>query len=496
MTDGALPPRQRPAPAAPLATACAAALLSLAAPAGALGQVVTGMVAEQVTLAPARGALVYLLRAGGADDALETVVVTTADGEGAFVLQAPGPGTYRVQADADGLVSPLSPPLVLGRDAAVDDLALLVPSRLLLMAYACTAQAPEGSAVLAGVVRDPLSGIVLPDAKVTASWREGARTVWGEAVSDPAGRYRICGVSPASGTVRVRGELLGRQGPWEELAVDGPAVVVHDVEVEFRTRAAPGSGEVIQERIRVEAAARTLGDLRGQLHDQLSGTPIPWAVVRLEGTSHQALADGEGRFLFEGLRPGDYVLEIRNLGYVVRSEPVSVPEGQDVFVGLRVAPQVVELEGLEVTTRSAVEEVVRLTPFRRDIVYGTGMLEEEDRGALAFEVLRRSVPGLRVREIQLEGQPPIVCVETSRRQQSILLDQPCDAVQVVLDGVRIADGHLYLRNLPASEIESIEFLSPMEAQIQYGMGGNTANGVVVIYSRGRGPYASPLRNRR
>jgi hypothetical protein len=156
------------------------------------------------------------------------------------------------------------------------------------MAYACAAEAPEGSAVVVGLVRDPISGIVLPDAKVTATWRDGSSLLWSEAVSDPAGRYRICGMKPSSGIIRERG-----RGP-------GPA---------------QGGG-------------------------------------------------------------------------------------------------------------------------------------------------RRSVPGLRVREIQLEGQPPIVCVETSRRQQSILLDQPCDAVQVVLDGVRIA------------------------------------NGVVVVFTRGRGPYTSPLRNRR
>ena len=481
-----------------LRTLAVAALAAVAAalPAGAAAQVVAGLVAEQVTLAPARGALVSLLRVTGAEGALETVVVTTADGEGAFVLRAPGPGIYRVQADADGLASPVSPPFELGRGSTVDDLALLVPSRLLLMAYACAAEAPEGSAVVVGLVRDPISGIVLPDAKVTATWRDGSSLLWGEAVSDPAGRYRICGMKPSSGIVRVRGEILGRQGPWEELEVKGPVVVMHDVEVELRTRAAPGRGEVVQDRIRVEAAARTLGDLRGQLHDQLSGTPIPWAVVRIEGTPHQALADADGRFLFQGLRPGNYVLEIRNLGYVVRSEPVSVPEAQDVFVGLRIAPQVVELEGLEVTTRGAVEEATRLTPFRRDIVYGDAMLEEEVRGAMAFEILRRSVPGLRVREIQREGQVPMVCVETNRRIQSIFYDQPCDQVQVVLDGVRIADGGLYLRSLAASELESIEFLPPAQAQIQYGMGGTTSNGVVVVFTRGRGPYASPLRNRR
>ncbi len=166
------------------------------------------------------------------------------------------------------------------------------------------------------------------------------------------------------------------------------------------------------------------------------------------------------------------------------------------FVGLKLAPQVVELEGIEVTTRSAVEEIARLTPFRRDIVYGKAMAEEEIRGARAFEILRRASPGLRVTEIYQENQLPRVCVQSNRRVPRLFGAGSCEEVQVVVDGVRIPDGGIFLRNLQAFDIESIEFLPPTQAQIQYGIGGNTANGVVVIYTRGRGPYVSPLRIRR
>ena len=71
----------------------------------------------------------------------------------------------------------------------------------------------------------------------------------------------------------------------------------------------------------------------------------------------------------------------------------------------------------------------------------------------------------------------------------------CASAQVVVDGMRIPDGPEFLLRTPASEIESIEFVTPVQAQILYGIGGRTANGVVVVYTRGRGPYASPLRNR-
>jgi hypothetical protein len=235
-------------------------------------------------------------------------------------------------------------------------------------------------------------------------------------------------------------------------------------------------------------------------------------VVRILGTPHQALTDDAGRFMFRDLTPGSYTLEIRNLGYAVESDTVEIPPGKDVTLTLGVAPQVVELEGFEVTTRSALEQVTRLTPFRLDVAFGEMMAIEEERGAKAFEILRRTSPGLRVTETYREFGPPTVCIQTNRRIQSItdprvvargtrvdLIDTSnpsCDNVQVVVDGIKVPDGPEYLLRTPASEIESMEFVSPVQAQILYGTGGDTSNGVVVVYSRGRGPYASPLRNRR
>jgi hypothetical protein len=477
---------------------CGGALLGalLAAPAALDAQVVAGTVVEQVSLAPVRGALVTIFEVDTLGE-LEPVAITTADGEGVFALDLPRPGSFRAQADADGLTSPLSPLLRFEVGDTVADLALLVPSRLLTMALECAAEASEGMAALVGVVRDPATDVVLPNAQVTATWQEGGVTRWADAVSDASGRYRICGVDPKAGTVSIRGALLGQHGPWEEVGVSGPAAIFHDVPVAIRTRpVTSGAQDVIQERILMEAAARSLGDLRGQLHDQLSEAPLPYAVVRIQGTSLQALADLDGRFLFEGIQPGSHVLEIRNLGSTVFSGPVEVPAGQDVFVGLRVAPRAVELEGVEVTVRSAVEELTRLTPFRTDIVYGEAMADEETRGARAFEVLRRVSPGLRVREVYPQQGLPWVCVESNRRVMRITDVPACEQVQVFVDGVRDPDGALLLRNLPASEIESIEFLPAIQAQMKFGVGGNTANGAVVIYTRGRGPYVSPLRNKR
>lgn len=459
-------------------------------------QVVRGMVVEQVSLAPVRGALVTLFQERGPEAEPEPVAVTVTDEEGRFLLAAPGPGTFSVQASQDGLTSPVSDTVALDTGQELDGLALLIPSRLLLMAHGCQAAGGvEWTAVVVGVVRDADADVVVPGAWVTAQWREEGGTRSIQANADNAGRYVLCGIPPGGGTVRLQGQILGRASTWEEVEVARPAVVFHDVALPL---ASPprGAPTVEQERILLEAAARTLGDLRGQLLDRITGTPIPVAVVRLEGTPHQALTDEDGRFLFVGLQPGAYTLDIRHLGYQARSGAVEIPPGQDVFLRLRVAPQAVELDGIQVSTRSAVDEITRLTPFRRDIVYGQTMALEEERGAQAFEILRRSVPGLRVTELYREAGPPEICVQTNRRVQRLLGGRACENVQVIVDGARVTEGvELFVLRMPAAEIESIEFLPPSQAQILYGTGGNMANGVVIIYTRGKGPYVSPLRGR-
>ncbi len=467
----------------------------------AQGQGLAGLVAEQGTLAAVSGAVVSLLAPAPASDGLVTLAVTRTDEDGFFSFDIETRGQYRVQADWDGYFSPLSETLDLGPGTeGTADVALLVPSRLLVMAYQCQAEVGDDLVTIVGVVREPDGEVSIPGALMEARWMSGSETRILRVQADGAGRYRICGVPPNAGFVQLQAELLGRRGPMEEIEVQRPTLVFHDpvVPIGLARDTRPGAGNVVQERILLEATARSLADLTGELLDQFTGTPIAQAVVRVVGTSNQALTRADGRFSFEGIQPGVHALEIRHLGYAVAAEPVEVPAGRDVFLRLRVAPQAVALEGIQVTTRSAVEELSRLSPFRRDIVYGEAMAEEELRGARAFEILRRGSPGLQVREVYREGQPPTVCIQTNRRVQSFRSSDGCDMVQVVMDGVRLEPGLTsdVLRTLAASEIESVEFLPPSEATIRYGTGGNVANGVVVIYTRGRGPYASPLRDRR
>lgn len=456
-------------------------------------QVLSGMVAEQGTLEPTPGAVISILRVSG--DELVPAATGVSDLDGVFSIALNAPGLYRVQADVDGLSSPLSPPIELREGETHEDLALLVPSRLLMMAYSCPATGADPGAAVVGTIRAEADGMAVPFGRVRARWTLNGRTTEMIADADQGARFRLCDVPPA-GTVEFRAELAGETGPWSTVEIVRPAVVLHDVALALEDRSEQLTGITdIQARILEEAAAKGLGDLRGVVFDQATGAPVGDVVVNIEGTGYQGITDAQGRFLFPDLTPGDYTLRLQHLGYSVATGNVEVPGGQEVSLRLNLAPRAIEVAGIEVSVRSAVEELTRLTPFRRDLVYGEAMADAEIRGAMAVDVLRNATPGLRVTEVYPAAGPPVLCISTNRRVGS-LGGQDCDPVQIVIDGVRSPEGAELLRRFPAGEIESIEFLPPSQAQILYGVGGNTGNGVVVIWTRGKGPYASPLRQPR
>ena len=484
----------------PLALLCA----SIALPAQA--QVIRGTVVEQVTGAPVEGATVMVLREAEGGD-LESAGLTVTDEEGEFLVEVDRAGRYRVQGEFDGFSTPLSVWMEVGGVGPVAPVELILPSSQLRSALICQGEGGEGTAALVGVVRDAETGVVLPEASVRAFWDGGGVEGRAESTSDGAGRYRICPPGDA-GLVRFEVHLLGRTHVPPAVPLPGAAVVFHDLEVVLAASAGPA--DPVQERIVLEAAGRELADLSGEIMDGSAGRPLPGVIVRVEGTPLQLLSDDDGRFVFSGIRPGIYTLSLRSLGYDGATAPVEVEAGQSVHVRLALEARAVEIEGVVVTARSQAESAIRTSPFRRGIVYGEVMALEEERGARAFEVLSRSAPGIRVRQHWRENAPPLLCIETNRRIQRIqqgaggggggvagLLDPDagCDNAQVVVDGVRIADGADFLLRTPAGDIESIEFVTPVQAQITYGIGGDTANGVVVVWTRGKGPYVSPLRDR-
>jgi protocatechuate 3,4-dioxygenase beta subunit len=501
--------------AAALGLACALQL-----PSPLLGQdpaappalVLRGVVVEQGSERPVPDAVVTLYRQAGADaggTGAEFAPLRTAVSgvDGAFSFELLEPGTYRLAAEYGGLSSSRSPPVEVQAGATAGRVTLLLPSPLLMLAATCDPDEQPG-AVVVGSVLDQSSGVPLPGARVDARWTD---PVLGEreqiATTNGSGRYRICGVA-APAQLRLRAEMLGRSGGWSAIEIPRTAIVLHDLGFSLAESVTEDEAEV-----ELTALSSSLGDLTGVLVDRTSGLPIANAVVQIRGTGFQGVTDPEGRFAFLDLLPGSYVLEARHLGFVLEASRVEVPEGKSVNLTLEATSQALELEGIEVVARAAAEQVIRTSPFRRYVVSGADLAREEERGARVTDVLNARMTGLRVREHNSQGGHAL-CIETVRRMQRMqTLDTvpdnlfstrdfggaQCDMVQVILDGIRLGDGDgvqasHYLRAMMIAEVESLEYLPPTHGTLLYGMGGNVSNGVLVIYTRGRGPYRSASRD--
>lgn len=468
---------------------------------------VVGMVVEQGFERPVPDAVVTLYRDAGGEP--EPVATALTDEEGVFVFEVDTPGPWRVGAELGGLTSPLSPPIHVGQEGVEPVLhRLVLPSLLMMLAASCDLEG--GVAVVVGEVRDLDFDVPIPGARVEARWMDpdlGEREQLAE--TDASGRYRICGVTAPS-ELRLRAELLGRAGGWIPVTVPRPAVVVHDLAFSLATGTVQAADEIDWTSV---APSPDFGDLAGVLVDAGSGAPVEEAVIRVRGTPFQGVTATDGSFDFPDLRPGTYVLEVRHLGYALEAREIELPEGRNVRVTLRVAPRVLELAEVEVVARTEREEMIRTTPFRRYVLSGEELAEAEERGARLADLLRSGMSGLRVSEVS-GATGALLCVETSRRiarlqpPDSIVRSTgnlemgsatPCAMVQVVVDGTRVGGSDAnqtsdFLRSLSVHDLESVEFFPPSHATLTWGMGGNVANGALVLHTRGKGPYRSAARD--
>jgi hypothetical protein len=436
-------------------------------------QQVTGLVAEQGSLAPVAGAVVILYRVPGAGEELHPVDTTLTDREGVFGFSLSMPGMYRVQAGYHGFTSPLSSAVEVLGEQDSPELVLFLPSPLLALAFSCDPEEMPGSVVV-GTAWDGATGVSLPGARVTARWREGDRAEERYALTDAAGRYVLCGVGHG-GLVLLRVGLLGRAGPWTEVQIPRPALVFHDLELHLGDALAR-DGDVVAELDLVEREGSG-GSLRGRLLDWETGEPVEVAVVRVLGAGLEVVTSSDGGFRFSGFEPGRIMLEIEHLAYGVQRLELEVPGGWEVVARLHLPARPIELEGIEVegVARLARGEAWRRSPTRVSVFYGTELRQAAVRGLTVTDVLRM-VPGVRVERGHV----------TMIRGIQSLTSGPAPVLWIV-DGVRSG----FIPHLV--DIESIEVLTSLEAGFRYGLGGS--GGAVVIYTRGRGPDRDPGRNR-
>ena len=141
------------------------------------------------------------------------------------------------------------------------------------------------------------------------------------------------------------------------------------------------------------------GAIRGRLVDQESHAPIRGAHIALLGTLRGFASDSEGRFARDSLGAGNYLLQVRAIGYTGRSWVLQLAEGEvrnDVFELERLP---VQLDPVTVRRPPSFSEQRRLE-FERRRASGRGYFITENQIERAkphsLSDLFRTVPGVRL----------------------------------------------------------------------------------------------------
>ena len=243
--------------------------------------------------------------------------------------------------------------------------------------------------------------------------------------------------------------------------------------------AAPAGAQAVRGGLAVSRDAPR--EVAGRVVDYETGRPVVGARVRLSG--EERITDRAGGFSFSGVAPGDQTLEVEHLGYGTQREALEVPAEGEARYEVRLPATALELEGVVVTAISK-RERARRAGITNSRILTRGEIEPfEDRGSHVGDLLRRGVPGVRVREKTGE-----LCVEIGRggTRRGGISGRSCGSVLVVVDGVPVAYPERYLPSLPIREIESVQLLNPVEAGMLYGS--RAGRGVLLIYTRGNGPH--------
>jgi hypothetical protein len=96
--------------------------------------------------------------------------------------------------------------------------------------------------------------------------------------------------------------------------------------------------------------------LRGQVIDQQSHLPLSGARVALTKTPTPRITSSDGRFAFDSLAPGTYLLAIHAVGYQASARVVRLNAGDSLDQEVDVTPAVVILDPVEVRGRAGFEE--------------------------------------------------------------------------------------------------------------------------------------------
>lgn len=299
---------------------------------------------------------------------------------------------------------------------------------------------PATEGVLAGTVTDSITGVALPNARVSIVFQVGDNPTASktEVETDRQGFYAFCGV-PGNTLLLLSANMRVTSTPR--------SVVVE-----------PGTLQ-IEKLLLAVSDPKKPGSVVGRVIDKASRKPVDGAEVRIPELKAQTLTNERGYFSF-GERPfGTYSLQVEHIGYADADVPIHVAGNltQVVEVDLVTAP--IEIPGLSVTiTAPRVHRDIEGLMHRMNMGFGTFITREtlEKRQQARLGDLLREVPGILV---YAPGAGHSASLEVR--------GESCDP-EVYVDGLHVPlDPSVGVNEFRGEEFEAIEVYRGSETPAEY-----------------------------
>ncbi|MGH7470315.1 MAG: carboxypeptidase-like regulatory domain-containing protein [Longimicrobiales bacterium] len=245
-------------------------------------------------------------------------------------------------------------------------------------------------------------------------------------------------------------------------------------------------------------------EMRGRVVDDGSRRPVVGATATLlagGNTLARAATDANGFFSLRPSAAGDYEIAIEMIGYAAERRTVTYNGQAMALPAFVLKTAAIPLDPVEASARRESNATAEVGFLRASHVIAGARLAQLEQQAARPITLVREIGGLRVREFVSSTGEPVICVESRRAIMSMNAParrQPaCQWPVIVIDGIKIGDSsgaQQTFRELQLQEMESFEYLTPVEAGQRYGLEAS-AQGALVIWTRGRGPHKDPARNK-
>lgn len=167
------------------------------------------------------------------------------------------------------------------------------------------------------------------------------------------------------------------------------------------------------------AAQEAPGSIRGTIRDAESGEQLDYANVLIKGTTRGTMSLGGGTFFFQGLRPGQYTVQVLYLGYAPEEKTVSVRSGEVTQVAFSM--KVVIVETLETFEVEGAKYMVSVTNARSEQKIGQERLTKYAIDSVEDAVAKQAGVIMRAGELHVRGGRS---GEISMRIDDVPVDDP------------------------------------------------------------------------